>query len=103
MTETLSYYQRHKEKILARNKAYYQENKERQRAYNNKYYQEHRVEINMKRRFINNPHLQQWYKEAYQKKKGQQKSDIKIYRLEKLHITISQKGGKIQDNIVRFN
>ena len=57
----------------------------------------------MKRRFINNPHLQQWYKDAYQKKKGQEKSNIKIYRLGKLHITIFQGGKQMQDNVVRFN
>lgn len=99
-----SYYERNKEKIKANAKKFYLANKERMLAYNKRYYQENKVKIYQKRRFINNPHLQQWYKDNYQKKKYEGKSNIKIYKAQKLHIQISfMGGGDTKDNLVKFN
>jgi hypothetical protein len=107
MSAQKSYYEKNKAKIQANAKKYYQENKERiaeySREYNKKYYQKNKVKIYQKRRFLNNPKLQQWYKQYYQMKKNNKDlTNIKIYTPEKLYIKISGMGGGNTDNLVTF-
>jgi len=52
-----SYYERNREKVLARSKQYYQEHREEKCAYGRRYYHEHREELrqnNIKVRIENN-------------------------------------------------
>jgi hypothetical protein len=50
MEEQKSYYQRNKERLIAREKEYYQKHKEERAAYNREYYQKNKEKIEAKKK-----------------------------------------------------